>query len=148
MKYEFHVGDYVETKDGRVGYLTGISQYWSTSCNCWGINLIGKVRKGETETEFNIDIAQSSIWRYFKRIGNIGECDSVKIKQPKEIERLPSDMEARFELPNGQHLVMKTYQDNDEFVMASYSRELINKINELVNAVNELREAENDKSIS
>ena len=111
MKYEFHVGDYVETKDGRVGYLTGISQYWSKSCNCWGINLIGKVRKGETETEFNIDIAQSSIWRYFKRIGNIGECDK-------------------------------------DFVEASYSRELINKINELVDAINELREAKNDKPIS
>ena len=148
MKYEFHVGDYVETKDGRVGYLTGISQYWSKSCNCWGINLIGKARKGETETEFNIDIAQSSIWRYFKRIGNIGECDSVKIKQSKEIERLPDDLPARFELPDGKSMILKTYTDSKDFVEASYSRELINKINELVNAVNELMEAENDKSIS
>ena len=139
MKYEFHVGDYVETKDGRVGYLTGISQYWSKSCNCWGINLIGKVRKGETETEFNIDIAQSSVWRYFKRIGNIGECDSVKIKQPKEIERLPDDLLARFELPAGKSMIMKTYTDSECFVEASHSRELSNKINELVNAVNELR---------
>ena len=142
MKYEFHVGDYVETKDGRVGYLTGISQYWSKSCNCWGINLICKVRKGETETEFNIDIAQSSIWRYFKRIGNIGECDSVKIKQSKEIERLPDDLPARFELPNGKAMFMKTYTDSKDFVEASYSRELINKINELVDAVNELKESE------
>lgn len=141
MKYEFHVGDYVETKDGLVGYLTKISQYWSKSCNCWGINLIGKVRKGETETEFNIDIAQSSIWRYFKRIGNIAECDSVKIKQSKEIERLPDDLQARFELPNGKAMLMKTYVDSKDFVEASYSRELIDKINELVDAVNELREA-------
>ena len=142
MKYEFHVGDYVETKDGRVGYLTGISQYWSKSCNCWGINLIGKVRKGETETEFNIDIAQSSIWRYFKRIGNIGECDSVKIKQSKEIERLPDDLLARFELPDGKSMILKTYTDSKDFVEATYSRELINKINELVDAVNELKESE------
>ena len=148
MKYKFHIGDYVETKDGRVGYLTGISQYWSKSCNCWGINLIGKVRKGETETEFNIDIAQSSIWRYFKRIGNIGDCDSVKIKQPKEIGRLPDDLPARFELPDGKAMIMKTYTDSEDFVEASYSHELINKINELVDAVNELREAKNDKSIS
>ena len=35
---------------------------------------------------------------------------------------------------------MKTYTDSKDFVEASYSRELINKINELVNAVNELRE--------
>ena len=27
MKYEFHVGDYVETKDGKVGYITKI-------CHC------------------------------------------------------------------------------------------------------------------
>ena len=148
MKYEFHIGDYVETKDGRVGYLTGISQYWSKSCNCWGINLIGKVRKGETETGFNIDIAQSSIWRYFKRIGNIGECDSVKIKQPKEIGRLSDDLLARFELPDGKAMIMKTYTDSKDFVEASYSRELIDKINELVDAVNELREVKNDKPIS
>ena len=25
MKYEFHVGDYVETKDGRVGYITQVA---------------------------------------------------------------------------------------------------------------------------
>ena len=139
MKYEFHVGDYVETKDGRVGYLTGISQYWSKSCNCWGINLIGKVRKGETETGFNIYIAQSSIWRYFKRIGNIGECDSVKIKQSKEIERLQDNLPAIFELPNGRAMIMKAYTDSKDFVEASYSYELIDKINELVDAVNELR---------
>ena len=24
MKYEFHAGDYVETKDGRVGYIKNI----------------------------------------------------------------------------------------------------------------------------
>ena len=139
MKYKFHVGDYVETKDGWVGYLTKISQCWSKSCNCWGINLICKVRKGETETEFNIDIAQSSVWRYFKRIGNIGECDSVKIKQSKEIERVADNLPARFELPNGRAMIMKTYTDSKDFVEASYSRELINKINELIDAVNELR---------
>lgn len=140
MKYVFHVGDYVETKDGWVGYLTGISQYWSKSCNCWGINLIGKARKGETETEFNIDIAQSSVWRYFKRIGNIGECDSVKIEQPKKIERVADNLPAIFELPNGRAIILKTYTGSKDFVKASYSRELINKINELVDAVNELRE--------
>jgi len=141
MKYEFHVGDYVETKDGWIGYLTGISQYWSKVCNCWGINLIGKVRKGEIETEFDIDIAQSSIWRHFKRIGNIGQYDFTKPEQLKEIERLPSDVEVRFDLPNGKHMVIKTYQDSNEFVVASYSHDLIDKINELVDAVNELRES-------
>ena len=139
MKYEFHVGDYVETKDGRVGYLTGISQYWSKSCNCWGINLIGKVRKGETETGFNIYIAQSSIWRYFKRIGNIGECDSVKIEQSKEIERLPDDIRATFVI-NDKHCHVKQYDGDNKWSYMCYPKEFIDKINELVDAVNELRE--------
>lgn len=25
MKYEFHVGDYVETKDGKVGYIANVT---------------------------------------------------------------------------------------------------------------------------
>lgn len=60
-------------------------------------------------------------------------------EQSKEIERLPDDLLARFELPNGRAMIMKTYTDSKDFVEASYSRELINKINELVDAVNELR---------
>lgn len=72
----------------------------------------------------------------------------VKHRKGEEIERLPDDLLARFELPNGRAMIMKTYTDSKDFVEASYSRELINKINELVNAVNELREAKNDKSIS
>ena len=63
----------------------------------------------------------------------------VKHRKDEEIERLPDDLLARFELPNGRAMIMKTYSDSKDFVEASYSRELINKINELVDAVNELR---------
>ena len=55
------------------------------------------------------------------------------------IERLADNLPARFELPDGKAMIMKTYTDSKDFVEASYSHDLINKINELVDAVNELR---------
>ena len=63
-------------------------------------------------------------------------------------ERLPDDLIARFEVQNGKAIFMKTYTEDKGYVNASYSHELINKINELVDAVNELMEAKNDKPIS
>ena len=69
----------------------------------------------------------------------IGQYDFAKSEQPKEIERLSDNLLARFELPDGKAMIMKTYTNSEDFVEASYSRELINKINELVDAVNELR---------
>ena len=78
--------------------------------------------------------------KYVKNVFNrIGQYNFSKSEQQKEIERLPDDLQARFELPNGRAMIMKTYVDSKDFVEASYSRELINKINELVDAVNELR---------
>ena len=63
-------------------------------------------------------------------------------------ERLPDDLIARFEVPNGKAIFMKAYTEDKNYVDVSYSRELISKINELVDAVNELRETKNDKQIS
>ena len=47
MKYEFHVGDYVETKDEWVGYVTTIDQYWSKVCTCLGLHIIGNIQKNK-----------------------------------------------------------------------------------------------------
>ena len=142
MKYEFHVGDYVETKDGKVGYIKNI--FPSTKLEPPYINWV--TNDGEN---FLYPIYS---WTYCYDVKNvfnrIGQYDFAKSEQSKEIERLPDDLLARFELPDGRAMIMKTYTDSKDFVEASYSRELINKINELVDAVNELREAKNDKSIS
>lgn len=133
MKYEFYVGDYVENKDGEVGYIKKV-------CHCENCKMRGFYEPYicyKDGTDDYITFSQKdNIDSYFNRIG---QYDFTKPEQPKEIERLPSEMEARFELPNGKHMRMKTYQDSNEFVVVSYSRELIDKINELVDAVNTMR---------
>lgn len=134
MKYKFHVGDYVETKDGRVGYITHIIEATKLEPPYirWVTNNGGPF------------IYPIYSWTHCYKIENsfkrIGKYDFTKPEQPKEIEKLADDIEARFELPDGNHLTMKTYQNDNTFVAASYSYELVNKINELVDAVNELRE--------
>lgn len=51
----------------------------------------------------------------------------------------PVDLVARFEVPDGRYITTKTWDKDSKFVEATYSRELIDKINELVEAVNELK---------
>ena len=142
MKYEFHVGDYVETKDGRVGYITEINYTYIPYIE-YELS-IGERCYQEIGSR-DADVWESRLREIFNRIG---QYDFSKSEQSKEIERLPDDLLARFELPDGKSMILKTYTDSKDFVEASYSRELINKINELVDAVNELREAKDDKSIS
>ena len=133
MKYEFHVGDYVETKSGKVGYIKNILP--STKLEPHYIHWV--TNDGEN---FLYPIYS---WTYCYDVKNafnrIGQYDFSKSEQSKEIERLPDDLLARFELPDGKSMIMKTYTDSKDFVEATYSREFINKINELIDAVNELR---------
>ena len=133
MKYEFHVGDYVETKSGKVGYIKNILP--STKLEPPYIHWV--TNDGEN---FLYPIYS---WTYCYDVKNafnrIGQYDLSKSEQSKEIERLPDDLLARFELPDGKSMIMKTYTDSKDFVEATYSREFINKINELIDAVNELR---------
>ena len=133
MKYVFHVGDYVETKDGRVGYIKNI--FPSTELEPSYINWV--TNDGES---FFYPIHSWTHCYDVKNVFNrIGQYDFAKSEQPKEIGRLSDNLPARFELPDGKAITIKTYTDSKDFVEASYSRELINKINELVDAVNELR---------
>ena len=135
MKYEFHVGDYVETKDGRIGYIVKI-------CHCEVCEDRGfyepYVHYNDGEEEY---ITVHEVEHFQDFYNRIGQYDFTKPEQPKEIERLSDNLPARFELPDGGAMIMKTYTDSKDFVEASYSRELINKINELVDAVNELKES-------
>ena len=78
MKYEFHVGDYVEMKNGRYGYITGI--YRST----FQFHLIGLDPK--------LVVMQYPLYDSYSLYGNnfnrIGQYDFTKPENPKEIERL------------------------------------------------------------
>ena len=135
MKYKFHVGDYVETKDRKVGYIKNI--FPSTELEPPYINWV----TNDGESFFYPIYSWTHCYDVKNAFNRIGQYDFSKSEQPKEIERLPDDLPARFELADGKMMTMKTYTDSKDFVEASYSRELINKINELVDAVNELSEA-------
>ena len=128
MKYEFHVGDYVETKDGQIGYISIFIHNFDG-----GNTIFVNYRDGRTQ---GYKFYKDELLHYFNRIG---QYDFAKSEQSKEIEQLPDDLLPRFELPDGKSMILKTYTDSKDFVEASYSRDLINKINELVDAVNELR---------
>ena len=128
MKYEFHIGDYVEMKEGGVGYISKM-QPLSNGHTCLYVHF--------TDNKiYPYDIVDSQLEFRFNRIG---QYDFTKT-EPKSIERLPVDLVARFEIPDGRYIATKTWDKDGKFVEASYSRELIDKINELINVVNELQE--------
>ena len=81
MKYEFHVGDYVENNYGKVGYINSVKYTKSNKGVFYDIEIV----------YYNADIVgvfhgdQSLIQDYFIRIGKY---DFTKPENPKEIERL------------------------------------------------------------
>lgn len=84
MRYEFHVGDYVETVDGKVGYITKV--------DCLYIPYFEyKVNGGVGWQE--IGNGDSKIWelKLSANFNRIGKYDFTKPEQPKEIDKLNPD---------------------------------------------------------
>ena len=81
MKYEFHVGDYVEDNYGKIGYINSVKYTKSNKGIFFFIEIV----------YYNADIVgvfhgdQSLIQDHFNRIG---QYDFTKPENPKEIERL------------------------------------------------------------
>ena len=81
MKYEFHVGDYVENSYGKVGYINSVKYTKSNKGVFYDIEIV----------YYNADIVgvfhgdQSLIQDHFNRIG---QYDFTKPENTKEIERL------------------------------------------------------------
>lgn len=114
MKYEFHVGDYVETKTNYIGYITKIGE-----CNN-GCSLIYICyTDGKT---YPIRLKDERIEQDFKRIG---QYDFTK-KDEGKIESLVKSW------------ILEDANGKGEYYFDS--REVIKKINELVDVVNELRD--------
>lgn len=117
MKYEFHVGDYVETKANSFGYISHIDGddiWWYCVCDK------DSFRSG---SEYGVaGIENDELARYYNRIG---QYDFTKPEQPKEIEKLER--------------VAKENVWNERSGGWLYVQQ--EKINELVDAVNELRKA-------
>ena len=74
MKYEFHVGDYVETKGGAIGYISNDKELWWQCAN--------KADGYDVGFEYNLIGIEDG---FYKRIGKY---DFTKPENPKEIERL------------------------------------------------------------
>ena len=127
MKYEFHVGDYVETKDGWIGYVDRVDSIDNSLDIVW---TSGNAISGE--------MVHADLELLCDELARIGQYNFTQ-PEPKSIGKLPVDLVARFEVPDGRYITTKTWDKDGKFVEASYSRELIDKINELINVVNELQ---------
>ena len=113
MDYEFHVGDYVETIDGKIGYV----HYFRPNV------LVFKTQDGG-QYEISTDVLDWSGHpeNVFKRIGPY---DFTK-KEKKKIEPI-SDY--------NKHIVANAIK-SDSHLVRTVIDDIWNKINELVDAVN------------
>lgn len=127
MNYEFHVGDYVETIDGKIGYI----YYFRPNV------LVFKTPDGG-QYEITTDVLDWSGHpeNVFKRIGAY---DFTK-KEKKKIEQLEKDLPIEMKVGN-KVAIMKQYFDGN-YNTIIYSTKMIDKINELVDAVNKLMDKE------
>lgn len=130
MNYEFHVGDYVETWDGKIGYI----YYFRPNV------LVFKTPDGG-QHEFYTDWLD---WgghpeNIFKRIGAY---DFTK-KEKKKIEQLEKDLPIEMKVGD-KVAIMKQYFDGN-YNTVIYSTKMIDKINELVDAVNKLMDKEDNE---
>lgn len=105
MDYEFHVGDYVETVDGEIGYLTKIV-IDEDFINFYGVFSYNK-------KSFEFHYYRELLPYSFRRIGKY---DFTKHERPKKIGRL---------MPNG--WCMGVSGDN----LITKINELVDAVNEL-----------------
>lgn len=134
MNYEFHVGDYVETLGGAVGYIISIEDDAFTWVNHTPI------RDGD-DIYFNVEQRNfySSAKDLFVRIGAY---DFTK-KEKKKIEQLEKDLPLEIKVGD-KVATMKQYFDGNCNTII-YSSKMVDKINELVDAVNTLMDKEEDR---
>lgn len=114
MEYEFHVGDYVETKDGAVGYVCQVTWdmiRWicTSGTSEWPIRCMYFIERSD---DFSIEYKQ------------IGQYDFTR--QDKKIEKMQTTFTS------------SDYNDDGWYIKSII--ELRKKINELIDTINELRD--------
>ena len=124
MNYEFHVGDYVKTIGGFVGWISNIKDNNYIVITDENNNICGYYLPQEE--------------KYFVRIGAY---DFTK-KEKKKIEQLDKDLPVEMKVGD-KVAIMKQYFDGN-YNTIIYSTKMIDKINELVDAVNKLMDKENN----
>lgn len=132
MNYEFHVGDYVKTRAGFIGYIDNISDLGND-------NIAVHVCYSDGDSaDFRVN--DLNVTNNFLRIGSY----NFTKKEKKKIERLEKDLpvEGKFK---DKTVNIKQYLDDNDYCTLIYNGKMIDKINELVDAVNELRDKEDKK---
>lgn len=131
MNYEFHVGDYVKTRAGFIGYIDNISDLENG-------NIAVRVCYSDGATGI-FKINNLNITNNFARIGAY---DFTK-KEKKKIEQLEKDLpvEGKFQ---DKIVNVKQYLGDDYYTLI-YNGKMIDKINELVDAVNKLTDKEEEE---
>ena len=127
MNYEFHVGDYIENREGDVGWVTSVTDeniVWATND--------GKTYVMEVSTLNRVQCPEALFVR-------IGAYDFTK-KEKKKIEQLNKDLPVEMKVGD-KIAIMKQYFDGN-YNTIIYSTKMIDKINELVDAVNKLMDKE------
>ena len=132
MNYEFHVGDYVETYSGAVGYIISIEDDAFTWVNHTPI------RDGD-DVSFNVEQRNfySSVKDLFVRIGTY---DFTK-KEKNKIEALTINKTMYQYTGDGTSNTGSDY--TAVYENTKFQDKMIDKINELVDAVNKLMDKEN-----
>ena len=123
MNYEFHVGDYVETVEGKKGYL---SRYQVLSDGHIALYVQYK-----NEKIYPCDVREDDIKYRFSRIGAY---DFTK-KEKKKIEQLEDNLPVEGRIGD-KTIEFEQYFSDGKYVKFVYNGKMIDKINELVNAVN------------
>ena len=123
MKYEFHVGDYVETVGGAKGYICDANKDWWYCTNADDEYSFGYVYR-------IVRLGRGEIHECYNRIGAY---DFTK-KEKKKIEQLEKDLPVEMKIGD-KVATMKQYFDGN-YNTIIYSTKMIDKINELVDAVN------------
>lgn len=131
MNYEFHVGDYVKTRAGYIGYIDNISDLGND-------NIAVHVCYSDGDSaDFRVN--DLNVTNNFLRIGAY---DFTK-KEKKKIEPLEDNLPVEGRLKD-KTIEFKQYLD-DDYVTFIYSGKMIDKINELVDAVNKLIDKEDEE---
>ena len=124
MNYEFHVGDYVETYSGAVGYIISVEDDAFTWVSHTPIRDGDDVYSNVEQRNF-----YSSVKDVFVRIGSYDFT-----KKEKKIEQLEKDLPVEGKYKD-KKVMIKQYLDDGYYTLV-YNDKMIDKINELVDAVN------------
>ena len=139
MNYEFHVGDYVETWDGWIGYVDYWKIYWSEVCHEPALLLRGIAKKDGEELPMDFNFVCSDIPRHFNRIGKYTFGHFTK-KEKKKIEALTINKTMYQYTGDGTSNGGADY--TAVYENTKFQDKMIDKINELVDTVNKLMDKE------